>query len=296
MSKLLIDDYPIMVLPKLAHLIGLNESIVLQQIHYWQEKSNNNHDDRTWIYNSYPDWQKQFPFWSLTTIKRTIRSLENQKLLFVSNYNKAKFDKTKWYSIDYIRLERLHDRMGQNDPIEDIKMTSRIGQNDLTNRSKRPHGVGQNEPTYTRDYQETTTKTTTTTTKDDHDDYIYNTKNSNSDTSNNKKASSSFDFYQQNGFGMLQPFIADQIGAWLDDFKENGDEIVIEAMKVSLMNNKTNWNYANGILKAWYQKGIKSVEDIQALENQRSKQSNGTDGQLKGQALKDAMQDPDYWD
>lgn len=111
-----------------------------------------------------------------------------------------------------------------------------------------------------------------------------------------EQPSSSFDFYQENGFGMLQPFIADQIGAWLDDFKENGDEIVIEAMKVSLMNNKTNWNYANGILKAWYQKGIKSVEDIQALENQRTKQSNGTDGQLRGQALKDAMQDPDYWD
>ncbi|ARD74378.1 hypothetical protein AWC37_04265 [Staphylococcus xylosus] len=106
----------------------------------------------------------------------------------------------------------------------------------------------------------------------------------------------SFDFYQENGFGMLQPFIADQIGSWLDDFKENGDEIVIEAMKVALMNNKANWNYTNGILKAWYQKGIKSVEDIQALENQRSKQSNGTDGQLRGQALKDAMQDPNYWD
>lgn len=106
----------------------------------------------------------------------------------------------------------------------------------------------------------------------------------------------SFDFYQENGFGMLQPFIADQIGLWLDDFKENGDEIVIEAMKVALMNNKANWNYTNGILKAWYQKGIKSVEDIQALENQRSKQSNGTDEQLRGQALKDAMQDPNYWD
>lgn len=35
MSKLLIDDYPIQVLPKLAKVIGLNEAIILQQLHYW---------------------------------------------------------------------------------------------------------------------------------------------------------------------------------------------------------------------------------------------------------------------
>ncbi|HDE3362621.1 TPA: DnaD domain protein, partial [Staphylococcus aureus] len=39
MNKLLIDDYPIQVLPKLAELIGLNEAIVLQQIHYWLNNS-----------------------------------------------------------------------------------------------------------------------------------------------------------------------------------------------------------------------------------------------------------------
>ena len=35
MSKMIIDDRPLMVLPKLATAIGLNEAIVLQQIHYW---------------------------------------------------------------------------------------------------------------------------------------------------------------------------------------------------------------------------------------------------------------------
>ena len=35
MSKLLIQDRPIMILPTLAIKIGLNESIILQQIHYW---------------------------------------------------------------------------------------------------------------------------------------------------------------------------------------------------------------------------------------------------------------------
>ena len=38
MSKLLINEHPLQVLPSLATKIGLNEAIVLQQIHYWKKK------------------------------------------------------------------------------------------------------------------------------------------------------------------------------------------------------------------------------------------------------------------
>lgn len=145
MSNLLIDDYPILVLPTLATEIGLNEAIVLQQMHYWLKKSNHNYDGRRWIYNSFPEWQKHFPFWSVMTIKRAVYSLEKQNLLYVGNYNKAKFDKTKWYSINYEKLE------GMKRPSY---------QNDMTNVSKRNDGVYQNDTTNTRDYTEITTETT----------------------------------------------------------------------------------------------------------------------------------------
>lgn len=145
MSNLLIDDYPILVLPALASEIGLNEAIVLQQMHYWLKKSNHNYDGRRWIYNSFPEWQKHFPFWSVMTIKRAVYSLEKQNLLYVGNYNKAKFDKTKWYSINYEKLE------GMKRPSH---------QNDTTNVSKRNDGVYQNDTTNTRDYTEITTETT----------------------------------------------------------------------------------------------------------------------------------------
>ncbi|MCG1085226.1 conserved phage C-terminal domain-containing protein [Staphylococcus epidermidis] len=145
MSNLLIDDYPILVLPALASEIGLNEAIVLQQMHYWLKKSNHDYDGRRWIYNSFPEWQKHFPFWSVMTIKRAVYSLEKQNLLYVGNYNKAKFDKTKWYSINYEKLE------GMKRPSY---------QNDTTNVSKRNDGVYQNDTTNTRDYTEITTETT----------------------------------------------------------------------------------------------------------------------------------------
>lgn len=146
MNKLLIDDYPILVLPKLAELIGLNEAIVLQKIHYWLNTSKHNYDGKKWIYNSYPKWVEQFPFWSERTVKRTFSSLKKQDLLFVGNYNKAGFDKTKWYSINYKILNELVARPS--------------GQNDPTVRTNCHDGVGQNDPTNTIDYTQTTTQTT----------------------------------------------------------------------------------------------------------------------------------------
>lgn len=62
MSNLLIDDYPILVLPKLATEIGLNEAIVLQQMHYWLKKSNHNYDGKRWIYNSFLNGKNTFLF------------------------------------------------------------------------------------------------------------------------------------------------------------------------------------------------------------------------------------------
>lgn len=130
-SKLLLDEPPLQVMPTLATLIGLNEAIVLQQIHYWvkhNEKDRQNFiDGHYWVYNTYEQWHEQFPFWSVMTIRRTMTKLENQKLLIAENYNHAGFDKTKRYTINYDTL------------------------NNLVSASV------QNEQTYTRDYTETTT-------------------------------------------------------------------------------------------------------------------------------------------
>ncbi|ULG72988.1 replication protein [Macrococcus brunensis] len=146
MNKLLIDDYPIQVLPSLAVQIGLNEAIILQQVHYWLNNSKHFHDGRKWIYNSYPQWKKQFPFWSEKTIKRTITSIEKQGLFHIGNYNRAGFDRTKWYSINYEAVNNLVSRPS--------------GQNDPTSGSNWADGKGQNDPTNTRDYTETSPETT----------------------------------------------------------------------------------------------------------------------------------------
>lgn len=111
MSKLLIDEPPLQVLPRLAVAIGLHEAIILQQIHYWLEINKkvgrNYKNGHYWTFNSYNAWQEQFPFMSERTIRRSIGNLRKQKLLITANLSPHKFDNTLWYRINYDAVSSL---------------------------------------------------------------------------------------------------------------------------------------------------------------------------------------------
>lgn len=151
-SRLLIDESPLQVLPSLATAIGLNEAIILQQVQYWiSGGKSHERDGHLWIYNSIPQWQENFPWWSESTIKRALHNLREKGLLIVANFNKAGFDKTLWYRIDYDALREIETAK---------RMTRRSGQNDPTSGSDRPDG----KVNLTRPIPETTTEITTETT------------------------------------------------------------------------------------------------------------------------------------
>ena len=140
--SLLISEPPLQVLPSLAVKIGLNEAIILQQIHYWLLKSNNVRDGYKWVYNSYSEWNKQFPFFSRNTMIRAFNSLEKQGLLITANYNKAGFDKTKWYRIDYEKL--VGKRSTQNGYTSNPKWVDGDTQNGQTNTNRLPETTSEN--------------------------------------------------------------------------------------------------------------------------------------------------------
>lgn len=107
MSTLLVDESPLQVLPSLAIRIGLNEAIILQQIHYWVSSKHNKNffDGRHWVWNTYEQWQKQFCFLSETTIRRIIGNLEEKGI--VISILKGGFQKVKYYTLDYDRLNEV---------------------------------------------------------------------------------------------------------------------------------------------------------------------------------------------
>jgi hypothetical protein len=162
MSTLLINEPPLMVLPTLAKEVGLNEAIIIQQLHYWLNKSGKTIEGRKWIYNTFEQWQEQFPFWSMSTLKRTFKSLETKKILIADNYNQKGFDKTKWYTIDYEVLEGMNQRECQNDTMESVNMNQRECQNDTLD------GVNMTLPIPENTQRITTEITTENTTPSSH--------------------------------------------------------------------------------------------------------------------------------
>ena len=111
MSKFLVGERPIIVLPSLAVKLGMKEAIVLQHVHYWLSVSRNEKDGRKWVYNTYEQWKKQLPFWSLNTIKRTMAILEKEGYLLSDNFNAQNWDQTKWYSIDCEKLREIEGEL-----------------------------------------------------------------------------------------------------------------------------------------------------------------------------------------
>lgn len=109
-SDMLVEEYPIFFLPSLAVRFGLNEAIFLQQLRYWINQSEKYRDDFVWIVKSREKWLSEFPFWSLSTFKRTIQNLT--KLGVIENtdkYNESKMTKTRWFSINYDKVPEYQE-------------------------------------------------------------------------------------------------------------------------------------------------------------------------------------------
>jgi len=156
MNKLLLNESPLIILPSLALEIGLNEAIFLQQLHYWMLKSSTNFDARNWVYRTTKEWEKEFPFWSISTIKRIISSLKKRKILEVKRVYPHVY-----YSINE---ENIGNSKGQSEPLKAQNEPPKV-QNEPSKSQNEPSKVQFDpSPIYNenqRDYTEITQKSTT---------------------------------------------------------------------------------------------------------------------------------------
>ncbi len=104
MSALLINEPPLQVLPSLAIKIGLAEAIIVQQIHYWLQRTKPMDDGFCWVYNSVSEWKKQFPFWHENTIASHLKNLRESGILITDSKANNPLDRTLYYRIDYTKL------------------------------------------------------------------------------------------------------------------------------------------------------------------------------------------------
>lgn len=259
MSNLLLDERPLIVLPSLAAgLQSLDEAVILQQIHYWIEKKQNYRDGRYWVYNSMGNWMQQFPWIkSRTTLTRYFNNLEKKGLLITGNYNKAGFDKTKWYTIDYSALSDFEQRLYRTCTTSDQNLVN---------------GTYRSCTTNTIDYQETTTQTTTPASwpagqsnvvsqqSDDGSKVLRNTPEGMNEVFNS----------WTNAWGWPNGIITTDLTDWVHKY---GSDIVLYAIKQAAETTglKKPSKYVASILDRYDREHLLTVEDIKADE-QRHKQ------------------------
>lgn len=251
MSNLLFNKYPIVISQELAGLLTnmdkrkyprISEAAVLQQVNYWLEKKQNYRDGRYWVYNSLESWMKQFT-WIKTkaTMKKQFDYLENLGIIVTGNYNKAKFDRTKWYSIDYNRLEALYDAFYKDNNMDVINT-------DTPMLSTLANGSYKDNNDNTIDYTKTTQK--------------LNNNNNALDDDRQRVFAKAEQLFK------LTPLIIEDLNY---DLQEHDVELLLYAMEVTARSaERVTFNYYKSVLSNWDKRGLKTVSEVNKYEEERA--------------------------
>ena len=84
---------------------GVEKAIVLSNIRFWLNNNKNKdlstvkHDGYYWMYNTAKDMSNVLPYFTQSKVQRLLKQLEDDGVLIVGNYNKVKYDRTKWYTL-----------------------------------------------------------------------------------------------------------------------------------------------------------------------------------------------------
>lgn len=143
MSKKIIDERAILLLPSLAVKIGLNNAIFIQQLHFWLDVATElgygvQHEGETWVYKTAEEWKnKDFPFWSVPTIRRIINDLHGKGIIKSQYLNDDKWNRTLYYRVDYSSRLLASDQVDNMQVINLItsKLSDCIDDSEITTKN-----------------------------------------------------------------------------------------------------------------------------------------------------------------
>lgn len=86
----------------LAEKYGIEKALIIDYFAYWvvenMRNERNFHEGRYWVFNSASALSEKFHYISRRTMNQKLQELEADGILISGNFNKNKFDRTKWYS------------------------------------------------------------------------------------------------------------------------------------------------------------------------------------------------------
>jgi len=93
---------------ELAKEIGFARSIIFLQIEFLISICDHFKDGKWWTYQTSRGLAKDFfPWWTHTTVDRHLRQLIDKQYLHEGNYNQRKYDRTRWFSINFDGCRKL---------------------------------------------------------------------------------------------------------------------------------------------------------------------------------------------
>jgi hypothetical protein len=113
MSKLLIDEPPLQVLPTLAAQFGLERSIVLQQLHYMLKMDFRQvveRDGRRWVRATYAEWCARYFRWMKPDgLRKLFARMAEDGLIELDRLDLKKGDATGHVTLNYAALQPRED-------------------------------------------------------------------------------------------------------------------------------------------------------------------------------------------
>lgn len=86
-----------------AKEFDIDIAVLLHNFKFWTltnlANKKNIHDGLCWTYNSVPAFCLIFPYWTRHQIEHLIAKCKRLGLIAAGNYNKHKYDRTKWYAL-----------------------------------------------------------------------------------------------------------------------------------------------------------------------------------------------------
>lgn len=129
---------------EIAAQYGVEEAVFIHNLYWWitKNKANNRHfyDGKFWTYNTAKAFSELFSFWSERQIRRIIKKLQDQGVLYIGNFNPSTYDRTQWYALDdaiYDIYQNGNMHVTKRSDASDQTVTSMLpnGQMDVTKRS-----------------------------------------------------------------------------------------------------------------------------------------------------------------
>ncbi|NPV28016.1 MAG: hypothetical protein HPY81_11460 [Firmicutes bacterium] len=94
--------------PELARKIGLHEAIIAGYLYdRLQTAPEAAIDGRLWVSVPLSEFQAHLPYISEKTIRRALKKLEAEGILLTGAFNDNRFNRTRWYTLDYRKVDEL---------------------------------------------------------------------------------------------------------------------------------------------------------------------------------------------